>query len=121
MLKIVALLVASLALYGCAGSTPHPVPQYQPGDNQLSCGQIVQELNDNQSKILSLLPKQNKTGKNVALGVAGAIFLVPLFFMDFSDAERVEIDGYQLRDSWLRNLANQKHCGTLPAKVQFAH
>lgn len=57
-----------------------------------------------------LLPKQNKTGKNVALGVAGAFFLVPWFFMDFSDAERVEYNALRNRYNHLASIAMSKHC-----------
>lgn len=116
-----AVLCVVMVLTGCAGTTPKPVPQYQPGDEQLTCQQIKQEMVDNQTKVADLIPKENKTGKNVVLGVAGAFFLVPLLFMDFSDAEKVEVQAYQLRDNWLRNLANQKHCGVLPVTVKFTH
>ncbi len=78
----------------CAGNTPNPIPQRQPGDENLSCSALGQELMDNQTKIAHLIPKQNKTGKNVGLGIAGAFLIVPWFFMDFSDAERIKIQSY---------------------------
>lgn len=111
-------LLASLTL-GCAGKTPNPIPQYQPGDEQRTCEMIKLEIADNEASIMKLVPQQNKTGKNVALGVAGAVFLVPLFFMDFSDAERIEVEAYQRRNNYLRVLANQKDCGIIPQKVKI--
>lgn len=111
-------LVAS-TLVGCAGATPHPVPQYQPGDAYLNCDQIRYEIQNNQTKMLNLVPQQNKTGKNVVLGVAGAFFLVPWFFMDFSDAERIEIQAYELRNNYLMALANKKQCKGMPLPVKF--
>lgn len=119
MKKSLVALFSAILLSACAGRTPNPVPQYQPGDKLLSCSQIKQELMDNQTKVMNLIPKENKTGKNVALGVAGAFVIVPWFFMDFSDAERVEVQAYQLRDNWLRTLANKKKCGALPASIKF--
>jgi hypothetical protein len=116
---LIGLFASVLLLSACAGKTPNPVPQHQPGDEMLSCSQIKQELMDNQTKIMNLIPKENKTGKNVALGAAGAFLLVPLFFMDFSDAERIEVQAYQLRDNWLRTLSNKKKCGNLPAAIKF--
>ena len=74
---------------------------------------------NNQSKITNLIPQQNKIGKNIALGVAGAFIIVPWFFMDFSDAERIEIQSYQLRDNWLRTLYIKKKCGDLPPAIKF--
>ncbi len=117
--KIVGLFAVTLLLSACAGRTPNPVPQRQPGDEVLTCSQIKQELMDNQTKIMNLIPKENKTGKNVALGVAGAFVLVPWFFMDFSDAERIEVQAYQLRDNWLRTLSTQKKCNALPPSIKF--
>ena len=119
---IVSLSVVSLisALTGCAGSTPHPIPQIQPGDSTKSCSELRFEIQNNQTKIMDLIPRENKTGKNVALGVAGAFFIVPWFFMDFSDSERVEVQGYQLRNNYLMSLAHRKHCKDMPAVLQFA-
>jgi hypothetical protein len=116
---LISLVASSLLLSACAGRTPNPVPQYQPSDESLSCSAIKKELLDNQTKILNLIPKENKLGKNIALGVAGAFVIVPWFFMDFSDAERIEIQAYQLRDNWLRTLSAKKKCGPLPASIKF--
>ncbi|MBA3660147.1 MAG: hypothetical protein H0W64_00275 [Gammaproteobacteria bacterium] len=106
-------------LTGCAGATPHPIPQYQPHDRQLTCNQIGFEIKNNQTKILNLIPQENKIGKNIALGVAGWFFIVPWFFMDFSDAERVEVQAYELRNNYLMNLATQKQCQDMPFPLHF--
>ena len=103
----------------CAGKTPNPIPQRQPGDETLSCSALKQELMDNQTKITNLIPKQNKTGKNVGLGIAGAFLIVPWFFMDFSDAERIEIQSYQLRDNWLRTINDKKKCYVLTTNIKI--
>lgn len=111
---LISLSVITFLVSACAGKTPIPIPQYQLGDEILSCSQIKQELLDNQVKIMNLIPEENKMGKNIALGVAGAFVLVPWFFMDFSDAERVEIQAYQLRNNWLKSLYVKKKCTPLP-------
>jgi len=118
MRKII-IAATILALCGCAGKTPNPIPQYQPGDDGRSCESIKLEIADNEAAVLKLIPQENKTGKNVVLGATGAIFLVPLFFMDFSDAERIEIEAYKRRNNYLRILADQKHCGFIPEKIKF--
>lgn len=117
--KIVSLLACGLLLSACAGRTPNPVPLHQPGDESLSCNALKLELMNNQTKITNLIPQQDKMGKNILLGVAGAFVIVPWFFMDFSDAERVEIQSYQLRDNWLRTLYSKKKCGALPPAIRF--
>lgn len=121
MKKTLFLLLTIIFLVtACAGATPNPVPQYQPGDEDMTCNQIKLEIADNNTAIMNLIPKENKTGKNVALGVAGAFLIVPWFFMDFSNAEQIDVQAYQLRNNWLRNLAAQKHCGILPPAIKFA-
>lgn len=58
-----------------------------------------------------LLPKTDKTGQNVALGVAGAFLLVPWFFMDFKEAEQTEYEAYRQRYNNLAMIAMDKNCG----------
>ncbi|MFM2323041.1 MAG: hypothetical protein RLZZ225_1194 [Pseudomonadota bacterium] len=117
--KLTSLFASLILLSACAGRTPNPVPQHQPGDESLTCNALKLELMNNQTKITNLIPEQNKMAKNIALGVAGAFVIVPWFFMDFSDAERIEIQSYQLRDNWLRNLYAKKKCGALPPSIKF--
>lgn len=116
--KVIMALSLVLFLSGCAGKTPNPVSQYQIGDEGRSCESLRVEIADNEAAIMKLVPQENKTGKNVALGVTGAVFLVPLFFMDFSDAERIEVEAYQRRNNYLRVLADKKHCGIIPQTVK---
>ena len=58
----------------------------------------------------ALAPGEDATGKNVALGVAGAFLVVPWFFMDFKDGEATEIQALQRRNQWLSELAFEKDC-----------
>lgn len=117
--KLISLLAGVVLLSACAGRTPNPVPQHQPGDESLTCNALKLELMDNQTNITNLIPQQNKIGKNIALSVAGAFIIVPWLFLDFSDAERIEIQSYQLRNNWLRTLYTNKKCGYLPPAIKF--
>lgn len=100
-----------LTLSACAGRAPNPIQSYRPGDEHRSCAGLKQEISYIESEISRLLPKTNKTGKNVGLGVAGAFLVVPWFFMDFSEAEQVEVDAYRRRYNWLAELSSDKKCG----------
>jgi len=98
-------------LQGCAGNMANPVSAYQPYDGDLSCKSILYSMSEIDQSVRRLLPKSNKTGKNVALGVAGAfIFWPALFFMDFSDNEKVEIEAYKKRYERLARLYDSKQC-----------
>ncbi|WP_061509529.1 hypothetical protein [Endozoicomonas montiporae] len=104
------IMFVSATLSGCAGRKAHPVTIRQYGDENRSCAALESELRFIESEISRLVPKTDKTGKNVALGVAGAFFLVPWFFMDLSQAEQIEIDAFRQRYNYLAGLTVDKHC-----------
>ncbi len=111
MKKILTGLVVLFMVIGCAGRTANPVMLHQYGDANKSCRALESELLFIQAEIARLVPKTQKTGKNVALGVTGWFFIVPLFFMDLSDAEQVEVNAYRQRYNHLVILAEEKNCG----------
>ena len=71
-----------------------------------------------QGEIQRLIPETEKTGKNTALGVTGFFFLVPLFFMDLSQAEQVEVNAYRQRYNHLLIIAGDKQCGIKEVPIQ---
>ena len=85
------------------------VAQY--GDEHKSCGALKYEMLTMQQNMQAILPKTEKTSKNVILGVAGAFLLVPWFFMDFSSAEQIEYEAYRNRYNHLASIAISKRCG----------
>lgn len=107
VLTISALLMTT----ACAGRSANPVSAYQYGDEKKSCERLRADISNASSEIAILLPDTQKTGKNVALGVAGAFFLVPLFFMDFSEAEQVEVNALRRRHNNLVAISAEKKCG----------
>ncbi len=110
--KIFSLLMISSLLFltACGGRTPAPVMISQYGDQKKSCEALEFEMTNIQGEIQRLLPKTDKTGKNVALGVAGWFLLVPWFFMDFKNAEQTEYEAYRQRYNHLSVIAMDKQC-----------
>ena len=109
---IQAVALSSLLLVAaCGGRTPNPVSEYQYGDEKKSCERLRAEISQVNSEIVVLLPETDKTGQNVALGVAGAFLLVPWFFMDFTEAEQVEVNALRRRHNNLVNISAEKKCG----------
>jgi len=96
---------------GCAGRAANPVMVHQYGDDQKSCKALKHELMFIEGEITRLMPQTEKTKKNVALGVAGALLIVPWFFMDMSKAEQIEVDAFRRRYNHLVILAEEKNCG----------
>ena len=111
-LKAIGVLILSgILLVSCAGRKPNPVMVRQYGDDRKSCAALEQEIAFIEEEIKRLMPKTQKTGKNVALGITGFFFIVPLFFMDFSEAEQIEINAFRQRYNHLVILAEEKRCG----------
>ncbi len=103
-------LMAALLVIGCAGRAAHPVMIQQYGDGKKSCQALERDMAFIQGEIQRLIPQSEKTGKNVALGVTGYLFIVPLFFMDLSRAEQIEINAYRQRYNHLLIIAGDKQC-----------
>lgn len=111
MKKIVASsLLSILVLSACAGRPANPVMVDQVGDNRKTCPTLEAEMKGVQAEIQRLLPESDKSGKNIGLGVAGAFLLVPLFFMDLTESEKIEINAYRQRYNRLNILATEKKC-----------
>lgn len=85
---------------------------YQHGDETRSCDTLERELQLIEEDILALLPETDKADKNTQLGVAGIFLLVPVFFMDISKSEQVEVNALTKRYNHLLEIAVANECGT---------
>ena len=110
MKRIIALLLLPAFLVACAGRPANPVMVDQVGDAKKSCTAIQTEMKSIESEIARLLPQTDKKGKNIGLGVAGAFLLVPLFFMDLTESEKIEVESYRQRFNRLKIIAVEKQC-----------
>ena len=102
------LFCCLLLVVGCGGRVADPVPEYKPGDDNMSCDALKTEMAHIESEVDALLPQSKKTGKNVALGAAGLFLIFPWFFMDMGDAEKAEIRAYNERYLALEKIYQDK-------------
>jgi hypothetical protein len=110
-------IVVLIVVAGCAGRAANPVMVTQYGDQKKSCEALQIDLSYTEGEIRRLIPETEKTGSNVALGITGAFLIVPLFFMDFTESERIEVNALRQRYNYLAILAGEKNCGYEIAKV----
>lgn len=106
----VLLIILSIFFCGCAGRKPNPIDVYLPGDENLSCESLREQISQLQSDMLGLLPKTDKSLTNTLWAAGGAVAIVPYFFMDIKDAERVEYEAFRRRHNRLLLIAEKKGC-----------
>ena len=112
--SVCVLLIAAIFIAGtgCAGSKPNPIAIHMPGDENKSCNALRAEITNINKQIK--IKKNKKTEKEISnlIWFAGGFFLiVPWFFMDLNNAEKVEIEALQQRKDALTIIANEKKCG----------
>lgn len=108
---LIFLFVFQIFAWGCAGRTANPVMSSQYGDPKKSCDALRIELSQTEQEMRRLLPDTEKGGTNAFLGVAGFFLIVPWFFMDFKDAEQIEVNALRQRYNTLAIMASEKNCG----------
>ena len=100
-----------LSLVACAGRTANPIAVKEVGDKEMTCENILSEMNDLDRLSRRLLGEQSsKASKNAALGVAGFFLLFPWIFMDLGDAEQQEAYAMQDRYRHLERISRKNSC-----------
>ena len=112
MKKLVcALLICSILLASCAGQEANPIAIYIPGDENKSCNALKAEIANIDKQITrKQAQKKTKEGGNILWFLGGFLLIVPWFFMDVKDSEKIEIDALQQRKDALLVIAADKNC-----------
>jgi hypothetical protein len=104
------LLANTVLLAGCAGRQANPIPAYLPGDENRSCPALQAEIAQLQADMQRIMPDTNKFGYNAVCATAGFFLIVPFFFMDMKDAEKIEWEAMRTRHNRLLVYAAEKGC-----------
>lgn len=109
MRRSVIILCSIGLLTACAGRPPAPVAVVQPVDDVMSCEAIHAEINRNNERLTELGEERGaKVAQNVAAGIAGAIFILPLFLMDFQGAASTDARALEARNQYLATLVRSR-------------
>lgn len=103
-------LACSVFFAGCAGREANPIPVYLPGDENRSCMGLKAEIAQLQVDMARLLPKTDKGLTNALWAAGGCLVIIPFFFMDLKDAEKIEFDAMRQRHNRLLVYAAEKGC-----------
>lgn len=98
--------------FGCAARPVTPVAMSQPGDAELTCGQLGQQTIDNQNAAVALVAKDKQVDRDNTVKVAAAIvFSVWLAgSIDLSHEEQIVMRSLADRNERLKGLQQQKGC-----------
>jgi len=105
-----SILFTSVALPGCAGRVSNPIPAYLPGDENRSCPGLLAEIAQLEADMNRIVPDTNKFGYNTLMFVGGLLIIVPFFFMDLKEAEKIEWEAMRVRRNRLLIYAEEKGC-----------
>jgi len=111
MRKLISSTLAFAIFFaGCAGREANPIPVYLPGDENRSCTALKAEIAQLQVDMARLLPKTDKGLTNALWAAGGVLVIIPFFFMDLKDAEKIEFDAMRQRHNRLLVYAAEKGC-----------
>jgi hypothetical protein len=111
-----SFVAIALCLVGCAAREVTPVAMAQPGDDQLDCPALIEQIKANRAAADEFLASDKRVAEgNVAKTVAGTIFapigvLLAAASIDLSNEEQVKARSIADRNERLIYLAKAKGC-----------
>ena len=108
---LVLIVVVLFFVQSCAGRAAHPVKVTQSGDNKKTCKSLYKEtkkIRQNLKKIIPAVKKADK--KRTLLMVSGGLLIVPWFFLDLTDADKIEANAQRARYNYLVDRGVKRNC-----------
>ena len=109
---VLILIVMILFLtQGFAGRAAHPVQVAQSGDNKKTCKSLRKETKQIRQKIRRMIPVVKKADKKrTLLMLSGGLLIVPWFFLDLTDADKIETNAQRARYNYLVDRGVKRNC-----------
>ena len=116
---LVLIVVVLFFVQGCAGRAAHPVQVAQSGDLKKACKSLRKETKKIRQNIKRMIPAVKKADKKrTLLMLSGGLLIVPLFFLDLSDADKIETNAQRARHNYLIDIAKKSNCRFKVAKLK---
>ena len=108
---LVLIVVVLFFVQGCAGRAAHPVQVAQSGDNKKTCKSLRKETKKIRQKVKRMIPAVKKADKKrTLLMLSGGLLIVPWFFLDLSDADKIETNAQRARYNYLVDRGVKRNC-----------
>ena len=105
------IVVVIFFVQGCAGRAARPIKVTQPDDIKKTCNEIRHETKKNRRKIKKMIPAiKSADKKRTLLMLSGGLLIVPWFFLDLSDADKIEANAQRARHNYLADVAKKNNC-----------
>ena len=115
----VLIVVVLFFIQGCAGRAAHPVQVTQSGDNKKSCKSLRKETKQIRRNIKKMIPAVKKADKKrTLLMLSGGLLILPWFFLDLSDADKIETNAKRARHNYLVDVAKKRNCRFKVSKLK---
>jgi len=84
----------------------------QSGDVKKTCKPLRKEIKQIRQKIKKMIPVVKKADKKrTLLMLSGGLLIVPWFFLDLTDADKIEANAQRSRHNYLLDVAKKHSCG----------
>ena len=109
---VFVLIVMILFLtQSCAGKAARPVEVAQSGDNKKTCKSLRKETNQIRRNVKRMMPAIKKADKKrTLLMLSGGLLIVPWFFLDLTDADKIEANAQRARYNYLVDRGVKRNC-----------
>ena len=115
----VLIVIVLFFVQGCAGRAAHPVQVAQSGDNKKTCESLRKETKKIRQKVKRMIPAVKKADKKrTLLMISGGLLIVPWFFLDLSDADKIETNAKRARHNYLIDIAKKSNCQFKVSKLK---
>ena len=116
---LVLIVVVLFFVQGCAGRAAHPIKVARSGDVKKTCNELRHATKKYRRNIKKMIPAVKKADKKrTLLMLSGGLLIVPWFFLDLSDADKIETNAKRARHNYLIDIAKKSNCQFKVSKLK---